>query len=67
MFISENNSILHSPFCHFTALIKMIIRMYPTDGLKGQQAISPGQRLWADSSLPLLGVIGYIRIIILIK
>ena len=23
----------------------MIIRMYPTDGLKGQQAISPGQRL----------------------
>jgi len=22
----------------------MIIRMYPTDGLKGQQAISPGQR-----------------------
>ena len=79
----------------------MIIRRYPTDGLKGQQAISPGQRPgyrgcaaiapargksfasyygfcpfraglnvlspralpWADGSLPLRGVIGYIRII----
>ena len=79
--------------------------MYRTDGLKGQQAISPGQRPgygvgvppspckgqklcfllwllpfqggvlnvlspralpWADGSLPLRGVIGYIRIIITI-